>query len=193
MKRALKRFWKIIVAPGKSTEGLNGTERRLAHILVFLARFCLFALPLWIIAIFGIRVYWLQALTARLAAALLAVIGYGATFVASVSEGIAIPGVVLGGKTIGIVWDCVGWKSMLAYLALVFAVPGVDWKLQRRALWFIPVLLVINILRVATVVLVGYRWPHLFGLVHALLWQWGLVAVVLVGWVWWLNYLQYCK
>ena len=183
----IKKIWACLVAPKDSIKKLNPLEGRLLYGLVFLVRFFVLALPVWIVALTGFESYWLETVVARLVVLVLNLLGYGAVFVAQVSEGIGIPGLVLAGKPTGIVWDCVGWKSFFAFIALVIAVPEINWEKRLKALWLLPVLFVVNILRIASVVIVGYYWPFAFNVAHALLWQWGLVLVVLLLWVVWLR------
>lgn len=155
---------------------------------VFIARFLAFGLPLWALLATGFEYYPAEKATAYAVYLLLVSLGYPATFASHASPELLVPAVNLGGLAVGIVWDCVGWKSVLALLALVWAVPGVSNKKRAGVLWLVPILLALNILRLATTILAGYLWGEwAFDLVHLTLWRYGLTIILFLLWVGWMK------
>ncbi len=167
---------------------LNKKERRYLFALVFLARFLAFAIPLWVLLLSGFESYAAEKATAYAVYLLIAALGYPAQFIEHFSPELLVPAIRVGTLTVGIIWDCVGWKSTLAFLALVWAVPGVGNKKRLGALWLVPVLLALNVARLATTIIVGYVWGGLaFDLVHLVLWRYGLLIIIFLLWVWWMK------
>lgn len=167
---------------------LSGREKKQLFLLVFLLRFLAFALPLWALLLLGVESYSIEKATARLVYLLIIALGYPAEFTEHMSPELLVPAVTLPGLQVGIIWDCVGWKSVLALLSLVWAVPGVENKKRLRALWLVPILLGLNVVRLATTIIAGYLWGGgAFDLVHLTLWRYGMMSIILLLWVWWMK------
>jgi exosortase/archaeosortase family protein len=98
---------------------------------------------------------------------------------------------ILGGESAyEITQDCLGWKSMMAFAALMYASPG---KLRDNLNYLSAGLLLIvvaNIVRVVTTIHLSELGIISFEIIHGVLWKWGLTAVVLAGWVLWFRKLQ---
>lgn len=172
-------------AAGRS---LQKNEARYLIALLFIVRFLALGLPLWALLASGFEYYPAEKATAYAVYLLLASLGYPAEFSAHASPELLVPAVTLGQMSVGIIWDCVGWKSALALLALVWAVPGVSNKKRLPALWLVPALLVLNIFRLATTILAGYLWGGwAFDLVHLTLWRYGLTIIIFLLWVGWMK------
>ncbi len=83
--------------------------------------------------------------------------------------------------------DSTGWKSVLAFTALVIAAGRPVQKTVYGIVVGIGVLFVANVVRITsmfyavTVYNIGYE------LLHTVLWRWGLTAVVLVTWIGWIS------
>lgn len=167
---------------------LRKKEKRYLFAVMFLARFLALAIPLWVLLLTGAESYKAEKATAYAVYLLIRALGYPAEFLEHLSPELLVPAIGLGTLTVGIIWDCVGWKSALALLALVWAVPGVSNKKRLPALWLVPILLVLNVIRLATTTIAGYLWGGLvFDLVHLFLWRYGLLVIISTLWVWWLK------
>jgi len=167
---------------------LNGREKKQVFLLVFLLRFLAFALPLWALLLLGVESYTIEKATARLVYVLITALGYPAMLIEQMSPELLVPAIRLGSLQVGIIWDCVGWKSALALLSLVWAVPGVENKKRMRALWLVPMLLGLNVVRLATTIIAGYLWGgDVFDIVHLTLWRYGLLGIILLLWIWWMK------
>ena len=78
---------------------------------------------------------------------------------------------------------CNGLEAMFLMLAGVLAFPA-SWRLRRKALLhYIPVLFLLNLLRVVILAYVAHQHPHLLDLFHYQVAQGVLVIFVLYFWV----------
>ena len=86
-----------------------------------------------------------------------------------------------------IVQDCLGWKSMAAFLGLVWASTSRTVEHLNFILAGLGVLVIGNIVRVfSTVYLAEIGWIS-FELIHGILWRWSLTILVLGMWAYWLR------
>jgi exosortase/archaeosortase family protein len=86
--------------------------------------------------------------------------------------------------------DCLGWKSVMAFLALVYATPGeLKNKLKAVATGTL-LILVANVVRVASTIYLSWLGILEFEVIHGLLWRWSLTAVVIVAWIAWMEYFR---
>ena len=163
---------------------LDATDRKLLKVLKFFVKFNLIAIPLYIVILLDLRLVELQQLTAWMTYGILDYAGAD-----PIINGYLISIPINHGTWAAIInWDCTGWKSMLAFFALVMAT---DLPLKRKmyGLVLIPVIYVINIARiffmffyVRTFDLANYQF------VHTIVWSWGLILIILVLWVYWLRH-----
>lgn len=84
--------------------------------------------------------------------------------------------------------DCLGWKSMMAFTALMYASPG---KLRDNLKYLGIGLLAIaaaNVVRVVTTIHLSELGVISFEVIHGFLWKWSLTAIVLLAWIIWFRY-----
>ncbi len=169
----------------KATKHFTKKQRKLWGIFIFLARFSALAIPLHLILWLNLNSHPLQMLNADILEKLLGLTGID--FVRSnISFFLKTP---TGLLNLEVSRDCIGWKSMLAISGLVFAVRkvGLEKKL-KGVLAGLCILFIGNIVRMfTTVYMAGKYGLYFFTLLHSFLWQWGLMALVLIIWVIWLN------
>jgi exosortase/archaeosortase family protein len=162
---------------------LNREQGRLLTVIVFLARLTLFSIPLyavlWINPSFAVLQYAVRDETVLLA---------GFIGVDAEVDGFDVNlNTVDGPMTVNIAEDCTGWKSVIAYIALVFAVPKVDNRKRLISMIGIPVIYAANIVRIAFLLWVATSMGiSEFRLFHEYLWKFGLSMVVLGAWYVWL-------
>ena len=168
----------------KRLRWLSNPETKFIRVLKFFIKFNLFAIPLYIILYEGWTLVELQRLIAGTTMNILTGLGLNPTLNGLI---ISIP-IVHGDWAAVINWDCTGWKSLLAYFALVMAT---DYPAKRKALGLLllPVIFVINLLRiifmffyVKTFDLANYQ------LVHSIIWSWGLILTILILWLIWMKW-----
>jgi len=162
------------------------TRKKLLGVIYFLIKFSLLAIPLYLLIFVNFSIPSLQNLVAYLSYSILKTVGIQTKLNQSLLT------VVSGFKisVIEISMDCTGWKSAYALLALAIATPAIKIRKKIKFLLVsLPLLFLINILRIVTVIYLSLiLGPEYFGLVHDLFWQWGLVVAVLSIWVIWLKY-----
>lgn len=163
---------------------LDATDKKLLKVLKFLVKFNLIAIPLYIVILLDWRLVELQQLTASMSYSILQWAGANPTI-----NGYLLSIPINHGTWAAIInWDCTGWKSMLAFFALVMATE-LPMKRKLYGLVLIPVIYIVNIVRiffmffyVRTFDLANYQ------LVHAVVWSWGLILIIFVLWLFWLRH-----
>ncbi|MFA4819396.1 MAG: exosortase/archaeosortase family protein [Candidatus Aenigmatarchaeota archaeon] len=163
---------------------ISRRNEKLLHLLKFFVKFNLFAIPLYIILLAGFEWTWLEQFVANVVTVMLQSLGFSPTM-----NGMLISIPIRDGNWAAVInWDCTGWKSMLAFFALVMAT---EFPLKRKlaGLVLIPVIFVINLLRIVFM----FFYVKTFDLayyqtVHAVVWSWGLIAAIIVLWLLWLRF-----
>lgn len=146
------------------------------------------SIPLYIVLTFAIDLGFLQNIVATQSFWMLSFTGY-----AVAQEGPAL--------TVGIdneykqpyyfiiSEDSTGWKSMLFFFALIFAVPETGMRKRYIGLMMIPLVWVGNLFRIWIIVLVERTYGfQAAALAHDYLWRLGLLVLVLGLWFIWLKY-----
>lgn len=94
--------------------------------------------------------------------------------------------VTLDGFAVMVITECVGLFEMVIYSACVLAFPAP----LRAKLWGIPLgcaaIFCFNVLRIATLLVVGRHWNEYFDFFHIYFWQAtliGMIVGVLYGWI----------
>lgn len=83
--------------------------------------------------------------------------------------------------------DCLGWKSMMAFTALIYASSEKVSEHVKYILAGIGVLAVANVVRIVTTIHLSDIGLISFEVIHGVLWKWSLTALVLVAWVYWFR------
>lgn len=151
-------------------------------LLMFLIRFNIFAVPLYVILLSGAKFEPLMQLTTQLAFAALRLTGMNAHISGSI---ISVP--ATGGAFGAYVsWDSTGWKSMLALAALIFAT---TFSLRKKlfGLLLLPVVYFVNILRIWFMFFVATVNAAYFDIAHLTVWSWGLIFTILALWIIWMR------
>lgn len=174
----MKRLFQFL-----SRENLTPSQQRMLSSLVFLVRLMLLSLPLYFVIYTSVSMLPVQASVASQSAWILNMIGFRASQAGT--------GIVVSASppfAFDISRDCTAWKSMLFLFALVFSVPAVALKKRLAGLAFgIPAIWAGNLIRIIVTVLTGLSYGmQTASFLHNILWQFGLIALVLGIWiVWW--------
>lgn len=83
--------------------------------------------------------------------------------------------------------DCTAWKDMVAFVAMITAVPKVSWKKRLNGLALLPMIYAVNLTRLASLLVLGNWKPEFLGLVHNVLWIGGTLLFMLLLWAVWLK------
>lgn len=176
IKRACKPFLKKIKTP---------FQKKLLRIFVFLVKFAALSLPLHFLLWVNFDASRVQLFVAGLIEKLL------------LSSGVEVirNGVILGMQTktapltVEIIKDCVGWKSVLALLGLIFATPNITFK--KRILGAVVGAIIVflgNILRIySTIYVTVLKGTAFWEITHGFLWREGLMLLVILTWYTWLK------
>jgi exosortase/archaeosortase family protein len=164
---------------------LSKEDKKLWNVLLFLVRFMLLSIPLYLVLLFDISLMPLQHAVSGSTLFMLRAAGFTAH-----SEGLVMyvgepdPFIFQTGP------DCTAWKSMLCFIALVLATLGVT--VRRRLLGLlagIPLIYIGNLARIFGVVVLEDAYGlEAAMLIHDWLWQAGLISLVLLLWLAWLRW-----
>jgi exosortase/archaeosortase family protein len=170
----------------KNKSKVSKKYQKLLKITKFLIKFNLFSIPLYLIILTGATWPALMRVTEGISFSLLRFIGVDA----SVSGGFIVVPVINGNFAATVSWDSTGWKSILAFFALVFAT---EFPLRKKliGMLFIPVIYFVNILRIVFMFFFVSRYDvAYYNLLHATLWSWGLIITIFVLWAAWMKYVK---
>ncbi len=183
--RDIARKWTLF--ENKTTEKFTPFQVRLWNALVFLSRFAVLALPFHLILWTNFDAFFLQTIVAK---SVFYLLSFSGVFVTQADNFLYVQVPFLW--TVEIIKDCVGWKSFLAFSGLVFAVRAV--RLKTRVLGLIVgahVIFLGNIIRIYTSIYASLVYgTETFPFIHDVLWQWGLMMIVLVAWLCWMRYFR---
>ncbi len=163
---------------------LAAGQRRLWFVFSFLLRMAIFSIPLYAILWANPDMGFLQYAVRDHTVLIANLIG-----IKTEIDGFYINlNTVNGPVIIDIAADCTGWKSAIAYIALVLAVPKVDNKKRLLAMLAVPIIYAVNIVRIVfliwTAVNMGFGYFRVF---HEYLWKLGMSLAVLAIWYVWLT------
>jgi exosortase/archaeosortase family protein len=160
-------------------------RKKLLEVLKFIVIFNLLAIPMYLVLYFNLSFDSLRNFLAFLTSRFLVMFGVNAA-----QENFFVD-VLANNKLlkIDISFDSTGWKTLYALFALTIATPKRKMKDKLRFLAIgLPVLFILNFLRIATTILIAviYGFQY-FEVVHIFLWREGLIAAVLLIWYLWLR------
>ncbi len=92
---------------------------------------------------------------------------------------------------IEVVGECTGLYEMLIFLAAMIAYPA-GWKKKLiGAALGIPLLYVINVVRMVFITVVGNWSPQTFDFMHMYFWQVAMILIIVSVWVLWIEKVVY--
>lgn len=159
-----------------------------SHLLLrFVGQFAvLFALFIWLfdgdgpLQAINVGVGWVTQVQARLAGALLAVLGDAVTTASATLSGPSFACEVDTG--------CNGMTAVVLLAAGIMSFPS-TWKRRLVGLAvLVPCILAVNTIRVAALFWTGVHAPRLFAFTHVYVWQVLVVTMAGVLWVIWLSW-----
>jgi exosortase/archaeosortase family protein len=165
--------------------GMTPQQEKLWETFLFLIKVLVLSIPLYMIIIFSMSLYPLQALDASVSSGILRVLGYQV-----LQEGAYLTVGTGNPFSFFLTEDCTAWKSFLFLFALIFAVPKVPLRGRLSGLGLgIPVLWLGNQARIVGVVLTEQATNVQFAmLTHDYFWRIFLVFLVLGVWLAWMRY-----
>jgi len=94
---------------------------------------------------------------------------------------------ILENTTFEIIQECTGLFAIMIYVACVLAYPTKIVKKGEGILLGIPLIFLLNILRMVFLVYIGDNHYDLFEYVHSYLWQGTFIIVVILLWFIWIE------
>ena len=83
--------------------------------------------------------------------------------------------------------DCTGWKGMMFLGALILSTKA-SWRKRLAGLSVgVPAFFSFNLLRILIMVWIGLKDKTMFFILHDILWQFSMVAVVILLWMMWIK------
>jgi len=163
-------------------EQFTETQQKLFETLKFMGKLLLAGAVFQLILYIYPDTRFLQAGLAQIISAMLQSTGFQ-----TATEGISI---IISNTEYIITQDCLGWKSVAAFTALIYAsnertVEHITFIIQGAAS-----IILANIIRVYTTVLLAERGIISFNIIHDVLWSWSLTLIVLILWLYWLKNLK---
>lgn len=155
---------------------LNDRQERLFETFIFFSKMLVAGGVFWAILFIYPDTSGFQAFFASMISHLLRATGFQAD-----AHGFYI---VMKEVSYVITQDCLGWKSMAAFTALVFASSGLRENL-RPLIGGLTLIAAANVIRVYTTVVLAQAGVISFEVIHGFLWRWGLTFIVLAIWVAW--------
>jgi exosortase/archaeosortase family protein len=162
-----------------NTEEFTETQKKLFETLMFLTKLVAAGVVFRGILLVYPDTRLLQSLLASLINAML-----NSSGIEAVREGIAI---TIGDTPYIITQDCLGWKSMAAFAGLVYASSKRTLEHLNFILQGFAVIIVANIIRVYSTVLLAEKGIFSFQIIHDFLWKWSLTLLVLIIWAYWFR------
>ena len=83
--------------------------------------------------------------------------------------------------------DCLGWKSMMAFTALVVSSTSEYLRNVKYVFGGLVLVAVANTLRVITTIHFSEAGLISFEIIHGFLWKWSLTFVVFASWILWFK------
>lgn len=162
-------------------ETIRETHPQLFQVLLFLIRFNILAIPLYLLLWIDFDPVWLREINAQMTGLLIDLAGIDVTQSGTIVQTPHL--------TMDVSVDSTGWKSYFALTALIIAVTNVSWR--ERVIGIGIGLLVVavgNLTRLVTMIYLVEVAGISYDLVHDLLWRWGLTLLIFGYWAFWLTY-----
>jgi exosortase/archaeosortase family protein len=160
-------------------------NRLLMETIIFLVKFNLLAIPMYLLILTNFSFQPLQNLIAQISYKTIKFFGYDATLENN------LIGLKDKEHIIEISWDCTGWKSIYVLAALGIATPVNFKKKIKFLIMALPAIFIINLVRIITTLLLAanFGFEHI-KLIDILLWRILLIVSIILLWYFWLGRLK---
>ncbi len=92
-----------------------------------------------------------------------------------------------GGERLVVIAECTGLYTSIIYFSIIGAYPATVLEKIWGLLIGLPLIHVLNLIRMVFIALILYHKPQLFDLVHGYLWQIGFVIFMLLLVIFWMS------
>lgn len=156
-------------------EDLSERQENLLDTSIFLGKLLLLGVPFQLFLVLEPDTTSIQIFHAELVNSILVFLGHNSN-----NFGLDI---LLNGQTYRITQDCLGWKSMAAFTALIISSGKKIRKNFHLIFVGISIVFVANIFRIITTILLSNSGIISYSIIHGILWKWGLTVLVIVLWI----------
>lgn len=160
-------------------ELFSEVDNRVLETFLFVSKLLIAGLVFQFILFVDPSTYHVQAAFTALMGTLLSLAGLELTY-----SGIRI---FTSEATYVVVQDCLGWKSMAVFIALIWASTKRTLEHLNFILLGLGLLVVANIVRVFSTVYLAEIGVVSFEIIHDTLWRWSLTVLILGMWFYWLR------
>ena len=94
---------------------------------------------------------------------------------------------ILGGIDMEIIYECTGIYGIIVFTAAVASTWFAWIEKMKAILWGLPVILLLNLIRLVTIFLISQQEPKLFSFFHTFFWQFFLLFFVVFLFYLWLD------
>lgn len=165
---------------------LSDEQKKYGFILDFIIRFIILALPFYYIRSCNYDFEFFRIFVTKHTYYLAKLLGTSVELVSDTSIFITTQP---KNVQIDIIADCVGWKSALAFCALVCALPAVSVKKRLKGILAgLPIIYIANIIRLSLLAkIVSSYGTDAFDIWHTFFFREGLVVLIFLLWVFWVE------
>jgi exosortase/archaeosortase family protein len=163
-------------------ENFTETQQKLFETLKFIGKLLLAGTIFQLILYIYPSTEFLQAGLAQIISAMLHSTGFQ-----PITEGISI---TISSTEYIISQDCLGWKSIAAFVALIYASTERTLEHFTFIIQGATAIFLANIIRVYTTVILAEKGIISFSIIHDVLWRWSLTLLVLIMWIYWFKKLK---
>ena len=171
----------------KKSLKLNTGNKKLFFVFIFLVRFLLMSIPVYLLMHFKAKFFYLGYFEAQIVAVILNSLKINS--IAFAEWGFPMIAVEGLSQTILIDSACTGYRSILALAGLIIAVPNIEWKKRIKGIFYGAIILFfVNIARITSTIILGVKFGDaVFDFTHTFLWREGLIFIVVLLWYLWLK------
>jgi exosortase/archaeosortase family protein len=170
---------------------LSPQQKKLWQLLLFLIKFGIASIPVYLIMAFNLDFFYIQNAEALQVNFIINSFGTNSSVMyCKINECNAsppgMPAIAYQDRAIGVDRACTGYRSFFALIGLILAVPGITKDKRLRGIFFaLVVVYIANIIRLLSTFYLSFVFD--FELVHNIMWREGMIAVVFFSWLLWMK------
>ncbi len=183
----IKKIWKKFK---EFEKGLSREQKKLLQVLLFLVKFGIASIPIYIIMALDIDFFYMQNMEAIQVNLILNSLGINSTIYYCSGECSpsppGMPTITYKSFAMGVDRACTGYRSLFALIGLILATPKIKIGKRKKGIVFaFAVIYMANIIRLVSTFYLSLDFD--FEIIHNLMWREGMIGVVFLSWVFWLK------
>lgn len=104
-----------------------------------------------------------------------------------IRAGLEANSLVVPGFTCVIIFECTGIYSVLILISAILATPAAARSKAIGIAWGVPVVVAVNVVRIAVLLIIGKAYTQYLELFHGYLWQVTIILTVVIVYVIWMR------